>query len=366
MNQKLLKNQTLSVAKGLLSSSFIKEKFLLFLALLGIIILAFSGCESTKTIVNGIDEREANEILVLLASKNIEAYKIQQQTGAAGGATKEILWDIAVNASDATTAMAILSQYGLPRRRTQNLLELFAAGGLVPSEMQQKIRYQAGLADQIASTIRKIDGVVDADVQLSFPEEDPLNPQAEKGAATASVYVKHTGVLDDPNSHLIAKIKRLVASAVQGLSFDNVTVIPDRARIAESPLGRTKPQEVDYVRVWSIILARESLTRFQVIFFAMSILALLLCFTTFWFAWKLYPVLQKRGGISQLFHLTPLPDEYEEQPEETEEEGDEEEKEEKPKKAEAKARSKEEKSKEEKKPADAPKAEGVQENIEEP
>jgi type III secretion protein J len=362
MNQK--HTQYPSAVKALLSPTFFKEKFLLLLALFGIIMLAFSGCESTKTIVNGIDEREANEILVLLASKNIDAYKLRQESGrAGGGGAQDVLWDIAVNATDATSAMAILSAHGLPRRRSQNLLELFSAGGLVPSEMQQKIRYQAGLADQIATTIRKIDGVIDADVQLSFPEEDPLNPLAKKDEATASVYVKHTGILDDPNSHLIAKIKRLVASAVQGLSFDNVTVIPDRARLTEPPLGRTRPQDVDYIRVWTIILAKDSLTRFQVLFFSMSLVLLLLFFVTFWFGWKLYPLLQKRGGISQLFHLTPLPDEYEteEEEEEESEEGDEEK--EKATKKVGKPAEKEKKAKEEKKPPEEPK---VQENVEEP
>lgn len=331
-------------------STFLSEKFLTFVVLLGVIAFAFTGCESKKTIVNGLDEREANEILVLLASKNIEAYKLQQKEGGGGGGAKVILWDIAVNSSDSTQAMEILSSYGLPRRRGQNLLELFSAGGLVPSDLQQKIRYQAGLADQIASTIRKIDGIIDADVQLSFPEEDPLNPNAQKIPPTASVYVKHTGVLDDPNSHLIPKIKRLVSSSVPGLSFDNVTVIPDRARFADSRAPKERPTELDYVKVWTVVVAKESLTRFQIIFFSLCLLLLLLSFSAFWLGWKIFPLLKKRGGIKQLFHLHPLPDEFvaEEKPEEE-------------KTAEAKAV--EAKKDEKKKTPEEPK---VQENVEEP
>lgn len=275
--------------------------------------LSFSSCESKKTIVNGLDEKEANEILVYLSSKNINASKLPSKEGqGAGGAAKVQLWDIAVDTSQATEAMSILNAAGLPRRRPQSLLNLFSAGGLVPSEMQDKIRYQAGLAEQIASTIRKIDGVLDADVQLSFPEEDPLNPTAPKGKVTASVYVKHTGVLDDPNSHLVTKIKRLVSSSVNGLDFDNVTVIGDKARYSDvtMPTVGQGQEKQDYVRVWSLVIAKDSLSKFQGIFFTFCMLILILFIIVLWLGWKLYPILKKRGGLKMLFHLTQLPDEY--------------------------------------------------------
>lgn len=290
-------------------AKLLSEKIVLLLLFIGIVSFAMTGCESQKTIVNGLDEREANEIMVLLASKNINAYKIKEGDAGGGGA-KVVLWDIAVDTEDANLAMATLNTYGLPRRRGQNLLELFSAGGLVPSDMQEKIRYQAGLADQIANTIRKIDGIVDADVQLSFPEEDPLNPNAPKGQVTASVYVKHTGVLDDPNSHLVTKIKRLVASSVNNLNFDNVNVIPDRARFSSLPEGKEMPAQVDYVKVWSLVIAKTSVSRFQMIFFTLSLLVFFLFFISCWLGWKILPILKKRGGLRALFHVSPLPDEF--------------------------------------------------------
>ncbi|MBS0654788.1 MAG: type III secretion inner membrane ring lipoprotein SctJ, partial [Verrucomicrobia bacterium] len=253
-----------------LFSSLFSEKVLLLLLFMGIASFGITGCESTTTIVNGLDEREANEIMVLLANRNIKSYKIQEKA-ATGGGSKTVLWDIAVDSSDTTLAMSILNANGLPRRRSENLLELFSAGGLVPSDLQEKIRYRAGLADQIANTIRKIDGIVDADVQLSFPEEDPLNPNAPKGKVTASVYVKHTGILDDPNSHLITKIRRLVASSVPGLNYDDVTVIPDRARFSELPAGEETAAQPENVKVWGLVVAKTSVFRLQMIFFSLCI-----------------------------------------------------------------------------------------------
>lgn len=279
-----------------------------------LLLLAFSllltSCESQKTIVNGLDEREANEILVFLASKGISANKVQSLAGTTGGGgpAKITLWDISVSEKDATEAMALLNQAGLPRKRSQNLLSIFSNVGLVPSERQDKIRYEAGLAEQIASVIRKIDGVLDAEVQISFPEEDPLNPGKTKGKITASVYVKHNGVLDDPNSHLITKIKRLVASSITGLDYNDVTVISDRARGSEltGPFVPSENEEKAYVDIWTIILAKESVTRFRVIFFTFSFLILVLALALIWLTWKIYPVLKTHGGLRELFHLEPL------------------------------------------------------------
>ena len=293
-------------------------------SLLFLLLCAFTGCSSQRTIVNGLEEKEANEIMVFLSGKNIEVSKIAAKDTGAGGGVKVQYYDIAVDSDRATEAMALLNAAGLPRRRSQTMLNLFSAGGLVPSAMQENIRYQAGLAEQIAGTIRKIDGVLDADVQLSFPTEDPLNPQAQKGKITASVYVKHSGVLDDPNSHLIAKIKRLVSSSITGLNYDDVTVIGDRARFAESALepqqGSALGEKFEYVRVWSIVVAKQSLTRFQIIFFTFCIIIVLLTLTLLWLGWKIYPLAKKRGGLKALIRLSPMPDEAIAKKEESKEE----------------------------------------------
>lgn len=271
--------------------------------------LLLTSCESRRTIVNSLDEREANEIVVFLSTRNIDVSKVRSAEASGGGGTKLILWDISVRSDQATEAMSLLNQAGLPRKRGQNLLGIFANVGLVPSEMQEKIRYQAGLAEQIASTIRKIDGVLDAEVQISFPEEDPLNPGAEKRQKpTASVYVKHSGVLDDPNSHLIPKIKRLVAASVPSLDFDNVTVIPDRARFSELSPGLMHMGNEDrpFVNVWSLIIAQESLTRFRIIFFTFTILLLLLLLLLMWLLWKLFPLIREHGGFKELLSFKSL------------------------------------------------------------
>lgn len=292
------------------SKRFLSCLHMLFL--LCLLIPLLTSCESRKTIVNGLDEKDANEILVFLSSKGVDAIKVQSKdtSGGGGGGSKVVLWDISVNSDQSLEAMSYLNQAGLPRRRSQSLLGIFTGAGLVPSEMEQKIRYQAGLAEQIASTIRKIDGILDAEVQISFPEEDPLHPE-KKQKITASVWVKHNGILDDPNSHLITKIKRFVAASVAGLDYDNVTVIGEKARLGETSGVTTIPsEEKQYVNIWTMAIAKESVTRFRIVFFTFTILILLLALLLTWIFWKIHLVLKAHGGIRELFLLKPFPTEH--------------------------------------------------------
>ncbi|MBS0654746.1 MAG: type III secretion inner membrane ring lipoprotein SctJ [Verrucomicrobia bacterium] len=287
----------------------IKNVKAISMTLITILMLLLTGCASNSAIVHGLNEQEANEILVLLAKDNIPAYKIAQAAGGpGGGANKAVLWDIEVNGADRMDAMALLSANGLPRKHSPNLLELFSQNGLVPSDTAQKIRYEAGLATTLANTIRRIDGVIDADVIISFPEENPLNPNAPTLPIKATVFVKHNGILDNPNSYLTYQIKRLVSSAVSGLSYDNVTLITDRAQF--SLPSTTQPQEPS-IQVWDLTLALSTLKAFQITFFILFLIMCVLLFGIVWLVWKIQPIAKKAGGMLVLFSLQPIKEEVE-------------------------------------------------------
>lgn len=276
--------------------------------------ILLSGCENNMVIINDVNEREANEIVVFLASKGIPAQKTPSASAGPGGANAAPKWSISVSPGQATDAMAILNQNGLPRQQGTNLLDLFAKSGLMSSDKEETIRYQAGLAQQIANMIRKIDGVIDADVQLSFPQEAaaaaPGAPAVAQQKITAAVYVKHQGILDDPNSHLVTKIKRLVSGSVAGLDVNDVTVISDRSRFTDVSLApQIEPLEAkakEYVSIWSIVMSKSSAGRFRFIFFLLTIFTLLFAIILGWMVWKFYPIIKRRGGIKALFHPVPI------------------------------------------------------------
>lgn len=281
------------------------------LIFLSLIFLA--SCEKQMVIVSDVPEREANEIIVFLASKGVDATKAAASTGAgvALGTSEGSMWNILVDQKKELEAMAILNRNGLPRKKSPSLLELFAKSGLISSEREENIRFQAGLAAQIAGTIRQIDGVIDATVELSIPEQQGIvlpGQEAEKKRIVAAVFVKHQGILDDPNSHLVTKIKRLVSGSIAGLDVNDVTVISDRSRftdiyLKDSPESIT-PKAKEYVSIWSIVMAKGSTVRFRFLFFTLIFSLIIFALLVGWMLWKFYPILRKRG-MKNLF--SPLP-----------------------------------------------------------
>lgn len=275
-----------------------KRCFSLLIPLVTLLIL--TSCESNQSIVTNIDEKEANEIVVYLASKGIAAQKIQAAVSELASASAAAQYNIMVESNRSVDAMSILNKVGLPRRTGTSLLELFAKSGLMSSEREETIRYQAGLAEEIKNTIRKIDGVIDADVQLSFPSSETIaTPGVTPPKTTASVYIKHQGILDDPNSHLETKIKRLVSGSVNGLSYDNVIIVSDRSRFTDitltpegEPIGSHMMQET-HVSIWGLVLTKSSLTRFRIIFFMFIVFIAFLCSAIGWTIYKFYPQIRK-------------------------------------------------------------------------
>ena len=296
-----------------ISLSFLLRRLVLSLSVL-FSLFCLTGCETNKVIINDVDEREANEIVVFLASKGIDADKTASGTAAPGATEGGVKWNIGVSEDKATEAMAYLNQNGLPRIKGVSLLDLFAKAGLMSSEKEETIRYQAGLAEQIATMIRKIDGVIDANVQLSFPPAEtgialPGQAQTQPKKITAAVYVKHQGILDDPNSHLVTKIKRLISGSVTGLDINDVTVISDRSRFTDVTLGpkaeTLEPKAKEYVSIWSIVMSKTSAGRFRILFFFLTICSIIFAFLIGWLLWKFYPILKSRGGFRSL--LSPIP-----------------------------------------------------------
>jgi type III secretion protein J len=267
------------------------------------LLLMLTACTERIAIINSVDEREANEIVVFLASKGIGAEKQAAVSGTVGGGGGPQMWNIYVDPANITEALSILNRNGLPRKQGQNLLEIFGETGLVPTDMQQKIRYQAGLAQQIANTIRQIDGVIDATVQLSMPSDD-------QQTITAAVYVKHQGVLDNPNSQLVTKIKQLVAGSVPGLKLENVTVISDRSRFTDVTLAgeqKTVEEEREFVSIWGVLVGRGSVGLFRFYFIMFSLIIIILIALLLWVLYKCLPYIKEHGFQKLFLDLPFLP-----------------------------------------------------------
>lgn len=270
-----------------------------------------AGCGKDTEVISDLSERNANLIVVFLESKGIPATKTRSSSGGMiGGDNSGPKFSVQVPTKQAVTAMAVLNANGLPQQQGTNLLDLFAKQGLMSSDREEMIRYQAGLAQQITNTILMIDGVIDASLQLSFPPQSTAPGESPTSTKiTAAVYVKHQGVIDDPNSHLEMKIKRIVSGSVTGLDLNDVTVVSDWSRFTDvkpsldSASFASSPE--DYVQIWSIILSKSSAHRFRSLFFSLLFFAIVFALCTGWMIWKFYPIL-RHTGMKNFFNPAPL------------------------------------------------------------
>jgi type III secretion protein J len=191
----------------ILNFSFIR---LLLVSALLITAGLLSGCGKVS-LYSKLDEREANEMVSILAQAEINAEKRNLD-----GKT----WSVFVPQSEFASANDSLRASGYPKEKFQSLCDIFKREGFISSSLEERARMICGLQQELARTVALIDGVVDARVHISVPERDPLSDKQRP--ASASVAIKHKA--EARLEALASDIKVLVVNSVEGLPYENVTV----------------------------------------------------------------------------------------------------------------------------------------------
>lgn len=127
-----------------------------------------------------------------------------------------------------------LADSGLPKGNVVGF-ESFDEMRFGETASTQKVRYTAALQGELERTISKVAGVDDVRVHIAMPE-DSLFVEDEK-EATSSVFLdmKPGYSLDDTQVH---GITRLVASGVEGLTAENVTVVDSEGNVLSDSIGQ--------------------------------------------------------------------------------------------------------------------------------
>src|SRR5512145_2821700 len=195
-------------------------------ALCSALLLALGGC-AAEELVHGLDERQANEVLVALDESGISA-RSKRQEGTEEG------WMVEVPAADAGRARRILSERELPRARPPGFLDLFEDGGMVPTPLEEHARYLHALSGELSRSVEALDGVVEARVHLGLPQEDPLRP-GEPHAPRGAVLLRCRPAACAAVRSLEPSIRALVAGAADGLAAESVSVLIAEAEAAPAP-----------------------------------------------------------------------------------------------------------------------------------
>src|SRR5665213_1930835 len=138
--------------------------------------------------------------------------------------------DIMVATSDLAKARVALAKGGMPNAGRPGL-ELFDQPSWGMTDFTQRINYRRALEGELERTIGKMTGVQSAQVHLALHEQSTFRSQ--DNPANASVVLKTGGA--PPGQDVVQGIAHLVASSVDGISADHVTVLDDSGRMLSTP-----------------------------------------------------------------------------------------------------------------------------------
>jgi type III secretion protein J len=177
-----------------------------------------TGC-LRQELVSGLDERESQEIIVLLEEHGLDGVRevVAQERAAP-------TWTVSVRGGEGNRVLAwkVMQENGLPREKVQGLGDVFAEQGMIPTSTQEKAKILVGLSGEMSRTLRSIKGVVDARVHVVLPEDNPLVDEESRAKPSASVLIKHHG--DKPPISQ-SDVLRLVSKGVEGLKEDQIAVV---------------------------------------------------------------------------------------------------------------------------------------------
>ena len=175
------------------------------------VLLLVAGCRQ-ESLYTGLAERDVNEMAAVLLQAGIPVERTRNTEGK---------YDLSISDSRYfAEAVTLLNDRGLPRKEFEDFGKVFKGDSLVSTPTEIKARYMYALTQQLERTLSEIGGVITARVQVVMPDSDPITRQ--RTPAGASVVITHDPALS-PNA-LVPKVKQIVASSVDGLTYDGVSV----------------------------------------------------------------------------------------------------------------------------------------------
>lgn len=192
---------------NLQKSHFLKIsiRFMIFMTLSFFV----AGCQSE--LYSNLTEREANEMLSVLANNGIAAKKTF---------SKKQNFILHVNESDMADAIQLLNRLGYPRDTYTDMGQIFQKDGLISSPLEERARYVYAVSQDLSDTLSRVDGVIDAKVHVVLPEADVTGNIIKP--PSASVFIKHQAQFN--LQPFLPKIKLLVNKSIEGIDYQDISI----------------------------------------------------------------------------------------------------------------------------------------------
>ncbi|KAB7897040.1 type III secretion protein SsaJ [Serratia sp. Leaf50] len=177
--------------------------------LLSLLALCLTGCK--VDLYSGLTEADANQMLALLMLRNIDSEK---------QVVKENNVTVRVEQSQFVDAVEVLRQHGLPAKPTDSMNEIFPAGQLVTSPVQEQAKINYLKEQLLEKMLRAMDGVVSAQVSIA---ESISSNRRDVPIPSASVFIKFS-----PGINMFSRegdIRNLIFKGVPNMRAENISVV---------------------------------------------------------------------------------------------------------------------------------------------
>jgi flagellar M-ring protein FliF len=150
-----------------------------------------------------------------------------------------------------------LAGLGLPKGGTVGF-EIFDKTDFGTTEFVQKLNYQRALQGELARTIKEFNEVADARVMIVMPKDSVFIEETKPPSASVMLTLR-----SELSKAKVAAVVNLVASAVEGLTPDLVTVVDTSGKVlskktlAADKVGELADSQLEYKTMYEGNLARR-------------------------------------------------------------------------------------------------------------
>jgi len=181
-----------------------------------LLILGLTACKD-ESLLKGLDQHQANEVIATLQRNNIQANKVDKgKTG----------YSINVKPVDIPAAVDLMKIHALPSSPRMEISQLFPSDSLVSSPRAEKARLYSAIEQRLEQSLQTLDGVLSARVHVSYDIDGVEGGRAAK-PVHLSTLVNYQNEVEP--SLMISDIKRFLKNSFTQVEYDNISVVLSKA-----------------------------------------------------------------------------------------------------------------------------------------
>lgn len=179
------------------------------------------GSVNYAVLYSNLESSDAGEITEYLTEEGIP-FKLSE-----GGAT------VSVPSQDVYNVRISLASQGMPRSGNVGY-SIFDESNLGMTEFLQNLNFRRALEGELMRTIMQLSDVEAARVHIVMPKDRLFKKDQQQATASVVLKLKHAGGLSKSQ---LSGITHLVASSVEGLQPDNISIIDYDGNLLSSQMG---------------------------------------------------------------------------------------------------------------------------------